>query len=97
MRTQLKLVFGEHVKKQIVNYHEAPKTESNTDGAQIKVVPESEGCIKGDLQGREYRHIHVSSRRLGRLHRIISLQAKIQKTSRYAPFSSGGIIVIFFP
>jgi len=36
---QRKLVFAENVRQQIVNYHESPKQESRTAGAQVKLTP----------------------------------------------------------
>lgn len=42
---QRKIVFAENVKKQIVNYHEATKQESRTDGAQVKLTPTQKAAL----------------------------------------------------
>ena len=43
---QRKLVFSEQTEQQIVNYYEAPLTESKTDGAQVKLTTTQKIALK---------------------------------------------------
>jgi len=36
---QRRITFSENTRQQIVHYHESARTESRTDGAQVKLTP----------------------------------------------------------
>lgn len=43
---QKKLVFSERTEKQIINYYEAPRNESKTEGAQVKLTATQKAALQ---------------------------------------------------